>query len=312
MGPKANQNYIGIDLSKNNIDVCWHDRRTARFDNTAKGIGAFIGQVKKTGLAMSLVCEATGGYERLLVRAAHEAKIAVCVVNPARVRHFAKGKGILAKTDRIDASVLQAFGAENQPRPARIPRPAEEKLQAWMVRRTQLTDALAREKKRLANSSELVSESIQRMIQSLKEEIALVEKQLEEALESDTQLVAKADVLSSVCGVGPVTIWTILAFMSELGEVNRRRVASLAGLVPWPYDSGDKQGRRFIYGGRTRVRNVLYMATTTACQYNPHLRTYYQRLLATGKPHKVALVAAMRKLLVHLNALLQKERKQLA
>jgi transposase len=309
MESSKTQSYIGIDVAKEHLDICWPDQKIERIANERKALRAFIRRVRKAKAAMTLVCESSGGYERLLVRVARDADVPICVANPARVRYFAKGKGILAKTDSIDAGVVQAFGEENQPRPARKESPSEETMRAWVVRRTQLTDELAREKKRLGNSPELIKESIQRMIKLLEEEIAQVEARIEEAQKADPVLTAQAAVLEEVCGVGPVTVWTLQAFLNELGEVSRRRIVSLVGLAPWPNESGLKKGRRTICGGRTRVRCALYMAATSARQHNPHLRDYYQRLLAKNKPEKVVIVAVMRKLLVHLNSLIQEQKK---
>lgn len=303
MEPKMK--YIGIDVSKENLDVCWHNGKESRCENVPHRISKLMIRIQKTKECLTIVCEATGGYERHLVAAAHEAGIPICVVNPARVRSFAKGRGILAKTDRIDASVLQLFGSNNCPRPTRKPTKEEQNLQALVVRRSQLTGMLSDEKKRLANSSELAAQSIKDVITMLKKQIALIEEQLDIAQQTNEQLAQKAELLQSVSGVGPVTTWNLLAFLPELGQVDRRRIASLAGLVPWPRDSGNKQGRRFIFGGRKRVRNVLYMAAVTATRHNAELKAHYQHLLKSGKPEKVAIVAVMRKLLVHLNSIVK-------
>jgi len=306
MEPTNTQPYIGIDVSKDHLDLCWPGKKSQRIENARKPIQALVRKAGKIGA--TLVCESSGAYERILIRAAREAGVPLCVVNPARVRYFAKGKGILAKTDRIDATVIQAFAQENHPRPQRQCKVAEERLQAWVARRDQLVNELAREKKRLANSPELIKGSIERIIKALEDEIDQVEKHLTEAQKSDESLNAHATVLQEVTGVGPVTIWTLQAFLPELGEVSRRRIASLAGLAPWPNESGNWQGPRSIYGGRTRVRNVLYMAATAARLHNPHLRSYYQNLVSKGKPAKVATVAVMRKLLIHLNSLIHAQK----
>lgn len=296
------QSYVGIDVAKAHLDICWPDGKRERLENGPKAIQSLIRRAKTKGAA--LVCEASGGYERTLIKVAREGGVPLCRANAATARYFARGKGILAKTDRIDAAVVQAFGQENRPRPIRDLRPSQELLQAWLIRRDQLVDQLARERKRLANSPEIIAESIKRMIEILEEEIAQVEKQLKDAQMADAVSTAEATVLKEVIGVGPVTIWTMQAFLPELGELSRRRVAALAGLAPWPRDSGKSSGPRAIYGGRIRVRNVLYMAAIAARIHNPHLRSYYQRLISAGKPPKVATVAVMRKLLIHLNSLM--------
>jgi len=305
---KTTQSYIGIDISKEHLEVCWPDRKNEQLANQPKALRAFVGGVKKAKSNLTLVCESSGGYERLLVQTARDREVPICVVNPARVRYFAKGKGILAKTDRIDAQVVQVFARENHPRPARDRSQSEKTMQAWVVRRSQLSDEVEREKKRLANSPETVKESIQRMIELLEKEIAEVEEHIKQAQQADEDLTAQAETLTEVCGVGPVTVWTLQAFLPELGEVSRRRIASLAGLAPWPNDSGTKTGKRSICGGRSRLRKALYMAATSARQHNPHLRAFYQRMKANNKPEKVAIVAVMRKLLVYLNSLLQKQK----
>lgn len=301
---ETSKSYIGIDISKEHLDVCWPSQKSERVANEQKSLRAFVRRVNRANL--TLVCESSGGYERSLIQAARDLEVPICVLNPARVRHFAKGKGILAKTDRIDAQVVQAFAQENHPRLVRDRSQGEKTMEAWVLRRSQLSDEVEREKKRLANSPEMVKDSIQRMIDFLGKEIAEAEERIREAQQADEDLTVQAEVMEEVCGVGPVTVWTLQAFLPELGEVSRGRIASLAGLAPWPHDSGKKTGKRFICGGRRRVRKVLYMAAISACRYNPHLRAYYKLLKAGNKPAKVAIVAVMRKLLVHLNARIQK------
>jgi len=303
------QSYIGIDISKEYLDICWPNRKNERVANEQKALRTFVGRVKKAKSDLILVCESSGGYERLLIQTARDREVPICVVNPARVRHFAKGKGVLAKTDRIDAQMVQAFAQENHPRPVRERSQSEKTMQAWVVRRSQLSDEVEREKKRLANSPEAVKGSIQRVIDLLEKEMAEVEERIKEAQQSDEDLTAQAKILTEVCGVGPVTVWSLQAFLPEIGEVSRRRIASLAGLAPWPDESGTKKRKRSICGGRSRVRKALYMAATSARQHNPHLCAYYKHMKANNKLEKVAIVAVMRKLLVYLNSLLQKQKK---
>jgi transposase len=244
--------------------------------------------------------EAAGGLERALANALLAAGVPVAVVNPRRIRDFARATGRLAKTDAIDAQVIACFGEAVKPPVSRLSDAGEQELKDLDTRRRQLVGMVIAERNRLRTSSPEVEKQIRRHLNWLEKEAAALEKRLSELLERDSEWSAKADLLQSVPGVGRVTTTSLLAGLPELGALNRRSVASLVGVAPFNSDSGAHRGKRVVWGGRAHVRSTLYMAALVATRYNPAIRVFYQRLLAAGKPKKVALVAAMRKLLIIL------------
>jgi transposase len=251
------------------------------------------------------VVEATGGYQRNVVEALFQAGLAVAVVNPARVRQFARASGLLAKTDKLDAQVLAMFGQRMQPRRYEGKSEAEKQLSALLVRRKQLEEMLKAEQNRLRTSSPSLRGSVERMIALLKEEKKRLEEQIEQFLKEQKAWQEQREILRSAPGVGKVTSATLLADLPELGKMDRKKIAALVGVAPMNYDSGRKRGYRKTKGGRGDVRSILYMSTLVATRHNPVIQTQYQQMLKRGKLKKVALTACMRKFLTILNAMVR-------
>jgi transposase len=277
------------------------------FANAPAGISAARTFVKKLS-PYRIIVEATGGYEMDLVLAFTLEKLPVAVVNPKQVRDFAKGCGQLAKTDRIDAEMLARFGEAVDVEMKEIPDEATLELAALVQRRQQLVEMRTAESNRLKISRRSAHRSIKALIQHLDQQMRDTDKELKDRIRESPVWREKQDLLKSVKGVGPVLMATLIARMPELGKLNRREIAALAGVAPYNRDSGMMRGRRTITGGRADVRKALYMATLAAARANPPFKAFYERLRAAGKPPKVALTACMRKLLCTLNAMLRDRR----
>ena len=301
----ATSSYVGIDVSKDRLDVAvLGEEGVWQVNNTPDGIVRLVGEMQ--GLVPELiVVEATGGYQRAVVEALCEAGLAVAVVNPARVRQFARACGLLAKTDKLDAQVLAVFGQRVQPRQYEGRSEAGKQLSALLVRRRQLEEMLKAEQNRLRTISPSLRGSVERMIACLKEEKKLLNTQIQQFMAEQEAWQEQSKILGSAPGVGLVTTATLLAELPELGKMDRKKLASLVGVAPMNFDSGKKRGYRKTKGGRTNVRSVLYMSTLVATRYNPVIRAHYQQLLKRGKEKKVALTACMRKFLTILNAMLR-------
>jgi len=300
--------FAGIDVSKKSLDLCLlpEDRRQT-FTHDKAGIQQLLAALPVGGTCLIAV-EATGGYHRNLVAELVNAAHQVAVVNPRQVRDFARGLGILAKTDRLDAHVIACFAQHVRPRVDAPPSPAQAELEQLVTRRRQLVDLRTAELNRMQTvSSKSVRKSVQQMVDMLRKEIRRVEHDILTLLQSDDDWKAKMDRLGSVPGVGPVSVASLLADLPELGQLNRQEIAALAGVAPFNRDSGRFRGKRTIWGGRASVRSVLYMAALTARRHNPLLRTFAQRLEAAGKPFKVVITACMRKLLIILNTILKEQ-----
>jgi transposase len=290
---------IGVDVSKKYLD-CDSPTRAWRVPNSKAGVRQLLASLPA---GAQLFLEATGGYERLLCQAADAARCPVFVLNPQRVRYFAKARGLLAKTDRIDARVLRLFGESTPARPTPPAPPALQRLKELSVFR----DELVKIQTQLANAKEhLQDRSAQRTQAALQRQLAAAIGQLEAALQRLIQehpaLDHRYQALLAQYGVGPVVAITLLAQLPELGVLNRQEVAALAGLAPYANDSGPRRGTRHIRGGRGPVRRMLYLAATTAIRQPASvLQRSYQQLRTAGKAHKVALIAVARKLLIYLN-----------
>jgi transposase len=298
--------YIGIDVSKARLDVAIHDSKQCfSCDNTEAGVEALIKQMKELEPEL-IVMEATGGYERLCAAMLAAAGLALSVVNPRQVRDFAKSKGILAKTDRLDARVLAHFGAAIQPEPRALPDAQQQLLDELMLRRRQIVAGLVAEKNRLGMAhTEAVKKSLREAIAFYERLLADVDRQIGEHIERSPLWRAREDLLRSFKGVGPVSSRTLIGDLPELGSLDRKRIAALVGVAPMAHDSGKRKGVRTISGGRGQVRAALYMVAITAIRANDPIRQFYQRLRAAGKPAKVAIVACMRKILIILNAMVR-------
>ena len=305
MDTKEKQIFTGIDVSKETLDVAVDGEADGQqYANDAVGIAALAVWLAEKEVTL-VVVEASGGWELDLVTALAVAGLPAAVVNPTRVRNFAKALGQYAKTDKIDACVLARFAAVVQP-PVRPLKSGEQaRLAAVISRRQQLVDMLTQEKNRRVTTREEMRDQLERHIRWLETELADLNNQLEKLVAHCAEWQAKKEVMMSVKGVGPVTATTLLADLPELGTLNRQQIAALVGLAPLNKDSGRKRGKRHIFGGRKAVRSKLYMAALSASKHNPIIRSFYERLLAKGKLEKVALTACMRKLLVILNAMIR-------
>lgn len=297
----------GVDVSKRHLDACW-DEHERRVPNDAAGWDELIAKFKASDVDL-VVIEATGGYERDLVCALQEAGLSVARINPRQSRDFAKSMGLLAKTDRVDARCLRDFAdvlADHQDRHKFITAPQDElreELTALMTRRRQLVCMRVAETNRLGIAVKRTKRSIMRVARFLGQQIEEIDCEIQRHI--DDHFDGQRELLESVKGVGAVTTSTIVAGLPELGQLNRRAVSKLVGIAPLSNDSGPRRGARHIGGGRAEVRAVLYMATLSATRFNPVIKVFYTRLLAAGKPKKVAIVACMRKLLTILNAMVR-------
>jgi transposase len=297
---------VGIDVSKAMLDVAvLLSGEVLQFTNDANGIDE-LGKKLKAQAVDLVVMEATGGYETAVATALVSLDLRVAVVNPRQIRDFAKATGRLAKTDRIDAQVIAAFGEAIEPEIVRLPDEDAREMEALLVRRRQLVAMRVQEVNRLGLMHGLMRKNIKAHIDWLEKQIDRLDVDLTAGLRSSPAWRAKDELLRSFKGVGPTTSSTLVIAVPELGQLDRRAIAALVGLAPFNRDSGVMRGRRSIYGGRSHVRTLLYMAATTAIRCNPVIRTFYERLRSRGKPHKVAMVACMRKMLTILNAMVRK------
>lgn len=300
MSPNTSIYYVGLDFAKLSLELHLADRFYPLSNSKAGGVKLLKLLRERPGA--HVICEATGGYERAIVALLQAAQIPVTVLNPARVRHFARAKGLLAKTDRLDASVLTAYGQCFQPK-ATAPLSAPQRQLADLVaRRLQVIDLSIIEKNRLHQITEPSVRRLALQLQrQLQKQLDAIDELISELLLQDPVLQQKTRCLEQIDGVGKITAIAVLAQMPELGQLNRGETAALSGLAPMNRDSGQWIGKRFISGGRSDVRRVLYMAAVTAVRYNPILKNFYQRLRLAAKPAKVALTAVMRKLIIFMN-----------
>jgi transposase len=296
--------FVGIDVAKAELEVVVRPSG-ARWTVTNDAAGLAQLQTRLQAAAPSLiVLEATGGYEVAVVATLATAALPVVVLNARQVRDFARATGRLAKTDAIDAGVLAHFAEVVRPPVRPLPDAMTQSLQAWLTRRRQLVGMLLAEEQRRSRAPRPIQRQIDQHVRWLRAQLGAVEKDLAQTLRESPVWREKDDLLRSVPGVGPVLTTTLLGDVPELGQLNRKQIAALIGVAPLNRDSGTYRGRRAVWGGRARVRATLYMAALTATRYNPVIRAFYARLVAAGKPKKVALTACMRKLLTILNAMI--------
>lgn len=305
MNEHSYHTYIGIDVSKARLDIGvkpGHD--TWSVSNDEAGIAELTQRLAAYPDAL-VVLEATGGLELPAATALTAAQVAVAIINPGQVRQFARAIGQLAKTDRIDALLLAHFGEAVQPRVRPLKEAETEALSALLTRRRQLLDMLVAEKNRLSSAHKLVRQDIKETIQWLRKRLKDVDTDLQQWVKSSPLWRVNDDILQSAPGVGPTLSLTLLAELPELGQLNRKQIAALAGVAPVNRDSGTYRGQRRVWGGRRQVRSVLYMATLAAIRCNAVIKSFYTRLIQSGKKSKVAIVACMRKLLTTLNAMIR-------
>lgn len=297
--------YLGIDVAKTHLDLAVHgEARCWRVANDAVGIASILADLAETP-PQKIVLEATGGYEHTLLVALRDAGFPAVVVNPRQVRDFARSMGILAKTDQLDARVLAHFAAITPLKAQPLPEPQQDQLRALVTRRQQLVVMRTSERNRLEHATGDVRLNIQTHLAWLERQIAAIAADMAALLRETAALHAASQRLQSVPGVGPIVAATLLGLLPELGTLSRKQIAALVGVAPLNRDSGQRRGSRGVWGGRANVRPALYLATLVACVHNPVIKAFYQRLIAAGKPKKVAVIACLRKLLTILNALLR-------
>lgn len=297
--------YVGIDVSKAQLDVAIRPiGHRWQVPYTQEGVQKLVSRLDTLQPTLVLL-EASGGLELPLVAVLAAVSLPVVVVNPRQVRDFARATGKLAKTDVLDAEVLAHFADAVRPASRPFPDAEAQALAALATRRHQVVAMLVAEKNRLGTATGAVHPRIQTHIAWLERELVDLDRDLGEALHQSPLWREKENLLRSVPGVGPNLALTLLAYLPELGTLDRRRIAALVGIAPFNRDSGTLRGRRTVWGGRARIRGALYMAALVASRHNQVIRAFYQRLLAAGKPKKLALTACMRKLLAILNAMLK-------
>jgi transposase len=300
----------GIDVSKAQLDVAvWPEAARSSFENSGLGASLAVEWLRQRGVR-GVGIEATGGYELVMCEAMGRSGLPYHRANPRHVREFARATGELAKTDPIDAGILARYVGQLQPRMmAAVPEHGE--LESLKRRRQQVVDMLTAERNRLAGprTTEATRQRIQQHIDWLERELRELEAELRRRIADDAVLAPRDRVLQTARGVGPTLATVLLLDLPELGRLTHKEITALVGLAPFNRDSGTWRGERSIYGGRARVRHALYMPTLSAIKYNPVIQALYRRLRAAGKPHKVAAVACMRKLLIILNAMLRDGRE---
>jgi transposase len=301
--------YVGLDVAKATLEVATNraDLTEWQTANDAAGIAALVARLRPLQPTL-IVLEATGGYETAAVTALAVAGLPVAVVNPRQVRDFAKALGILAKTDTLDATVLVAFAERVRPTPRALPDDAHADLLALVTRRRQLVEMRTAELNRLATARPKLRPPVREHITWLERRIKDLDREISQLIEASPLWRTRDHLLQSTPGVGPQTSARLLVSLPELGQLTGREIAALVGVAPLNRDSGTRHGPRTTWGGRAPVRATLYMATLVATRHNPVIRTFYQRLRQAGKPPKVALVAAMHKLLTILNAIVKHQK----
>lgn len=303
---------VGVDIAKKTFDAAFGcTGKIQSFPNDDAGHEALLAALVGRTVAL-IVMEATGGLERHLACALQAAGFAVAVVNPRQARNFAKAMGLLAKTDRIDARSLAEFGqvlnrhADREKFIKQLPASKQQELQALVARRRQLVAMKVAERQRLSTSHNVARKSIEAIIGAISSQIDAVEADLSTHIDQHHTELSRQ--LSSVRGIGPASVTTLIAEVPELGVLSRREISALIGVAPFNRDSGQMRGKRVIFGGRASVRRVLYMATLAAIRWNQVIKRFYERLVAAGKPKKVAIVACMRKLISILNAMVKSQK----
>jgi len=303
--PPAAPTFVGIDVAKTELVIRIRpsgDRWTVV--NDGAGVQALVKRLDRHAPAL-VVLEATGGYERAAMAALAAARLPLVVANPRQVRDFARATGQLAKTDRIDADILALFAERVRPEPRALPDEAANALDALLTRRRQVLGMLVAERNRLEHALPAVRRGITQHIRWLERQLQEVDRDLDDHIQASPVWRAKENLLRSAPGVGPVLSRTLIGELPELGTLPRKQIAALVGVAPLARDSGTLKGKRLVWGGRAPVRAALYMAALVGTRCNPVIRAFYLRLLAAGKPKKVALTACMRKLLTILNAMMR-------
>lgn len=297
---------VGIDVSKDRLDVAVYPAgEHFAVGRDTPGLEALVERLTPLA-AVAIGVEATGGYEMVVAARLAAARLPLVVVNPAQVRHFAQALGQRAKTDPIDAGVIARFVAATRPEPRPLPDEATRRLADLIARRGQIIAMMVAERQRQKRlAAPRIQKSIARLLAALPKELSALEADLDDAVRGSPVWREKEDLLASVPGVGKTIARTLIAELPELGNLDRRRIAALAGLAPWTRQSGQWKGKSFIGGGRSVVRSAVFLGAMTAARHNPALKAFHDRLVASGKPKLVALIATARKLLTILNAIVR-------
>lgn len=300
-----NERFIGIDVSKSELLVAQRPEETLMaFANSEDGISHLVDFLSSLGPAL-VVLEATGGLEIAVVNALALKQLPVAVVNPRQVRDFAKAIGRLAKTDRIDAGVIAQFAEALRPEVRVLKDEETQRLQAFNTRRRQLVAMMSSEQSRLSSAPKWTQNEIRAHLKWLNKALVKLEEDISNLIKGSPIWCEKQAIMRSFKGIGPVTSSTLLAAVPELGHIKAKPLSALLGVAPLNRDSGQFRGKRSVWGGRENVRSVLYMATLSAIRFNPVIKSFYKRLREAGKPHKVAMTACMRKIIVTLNSMLK-------
>lgn len=304
--------YVGIDVAKAHLDVAFAgETATSRHANDEEGIAKLVAELRERGVER-VVLEATGGYQRNMLAALLAAGVPAVAVNPRQARDFAKAMGLLEKTDAVDARMLALFAERIRPEVRALPDETTQEFQDLLARRRQLTEMLVAEKNRVHQARGQVLRSVRDHIAWLKAQLRDTDRDIDGRLRACPAWDARVELIETLPGIGRVTSMTLLSLVPELGTLDRKQIAKLVGVAPLSRDSGQQRGRRGVWGGRAAARAALYMATLVATRYNPTIRDFYARLVARGKAKKIALVAAMRKLLTIVNAMLREHARRLA
>lgn len=306
MGNLLNTTHIGIDVAKDELVIFFDgDQSSISVANEQSAITKLADRWQNFSNLKRIVVEASGGYETLVVSLLANSGLPVSLVNPKRVRDFAKGLGLLAKTDRLDAALLSLFGELTIPRLYQLPSPEQKQLAQLVSRRQQLVQIKAMEQTRKKQAAASIKASIERHLLWLETEIQAIDIDLEQQIKTHPSFAELDECLQTVPGIGPTTSAVLIAELPELGNLSAKEVTALVGLAPFAADSGRHRGQRHIIGGRRQVRKSLYMATIAAIRCNSSINQFYHRLKERGKPTKVAIIAASRKLLCFLNAMVR-------
>ena len=296
---------IGVDVSKHHLDwVLGGKGNVARVPNAPVGVRRLVAAIRRLEVDLIIV-ESTGGYERALTESLSEADLPVVLVNPWRVRRFGEGLGVLAKTDPLDAQILALYGERAQPERRPLPGPRQRQMADLVRRRRQLMAMIVAEKSRLDTASAVIRRDIQALVKVLERRVKKVDEHLDTAIAADPEKAENCERLQSAPSVGPGVARVLIVDLPELGALSRKQITSLVGLAPFAKDSGSKTGQRRIRAGRSGPRTALYLAAMNGARFNPVLKAMYERLIAAGKPPKVAFIALARKLLTILNAMVR-------
>jgi len=295
---------LAVDVSSTNLEVFISDGDSVllrkEFPNTRSGCSRLF-KVSQKHKVTRCALEATGGYEQLISEYFYKSDITVNILNPARVRKYAQGIGILAKTDRIDSYVIERYAREVKPKANFESSKSQLMLKRLVTRRSSLKNMIIAEKSRKRIADKVISKSIDRVIKLLEKEVTEIDKSIDKILEQDLEIQNKVEVLTKQKGIAKTTACNLVGLMPELGYLNNQQVASLSGLAPFSRDSGKMKGKRYIQAGRFLARKSLYMPAWVAVMYDQKMKAVYNRLTERGKPPKVAIVAVMRKMIIRAN-----------